>query len=68
VEKTNVLLIPTGLTWAMQWVRLIVESVTFATTLVSERVCWRLFEEKKPEEKKAARFAVERGQRGRSVA
>jgi hypothetical protein len=33
--KTNVLLISTGLVWAMQGVRLIVESVTFATTLVS---------------------------------
>jgi hypothetical protein len=30
-----VLLISTGLAWAMQGVRLIVESVTFATTLVS---------------------------------
>jgi hypothetical protein len=33
--KTNVLLISTGLAWAMHRVRLIVEAVTFATTLVS---------------------------------
>jgi hypothetical protein len=34
-EKTNVLLISTGFAWAMQGVRLIVESVTYATTLLA---------------------------------
>jgi hypothetical protein len=49
--KTKVLLISTGLSRAVEGFRLIVESVTFATTLVSliavPRGCWRHFEEEK---------------------